>query len=91
MRLPGLLLQLGFSRKEVYRRKKNPLPLLCNRPWDRRNEWTLKELYLQALSKYKARIKTVHPDYGGTHDEAVHYNQLWKRIKYLLKRRGLDL
>lgn len=79
---------MGLPKRDVYRRKTDSEPTLSWRPNDRRNEWALREIYALALSKYRQRIKQVHPDAGGSEQECILINKVWERIKYLLKRRG---
>lgn len=91
LRLPGLLLLLGFTKKEVYRRKNDPDPSLSLRKPDRRNEWALREIYHKAYDRYKQRAKQVHPDVGGNNEAMTLLNAIWNRIEHLLKLRGLEL
>lgn len=49
----------------------------------------LVNLYYVARSVYRTRIRCVHPDVGGTVEQAARINLLWSRIKKLFAAHGI--
>jgi hypothetical protein len=82
-----LLVMIGFPRSAVYQlnRKRN-----LGTYWYR-NEGKLEYLLKDARELFRARMKQIHPDIGGSNDETVQLNQAWTRIQKLFARHGAHL
>lgn len=46
-------------------------------------------LHDQAKANWKNRLAKIHPDHGGTHEEAAVLNAFWARAKVLFARLGI--
>lgn len=72
-----------------------------NRCWSKKNSCSsfwhrptseLHDLLEAARASYRDKIKRAHPDKNGiAHDEAVRLNGLWRRIKALFQRHGIEV
>lgn len=97
--MTGLLLAVGFTPEELQlgvrywnARTYKQCPRNCSRSaqtFQRREAGNMQEWYERAKTKYRKQIKQVHPDHGGTEEEAARLNLAWARLRILFMRRGV--
>lgn len=83
---------IGFARTEVYAASDESRRGKRQEHFFRRmNEWDLIDFAAKAREKFKDRLKSAHPDTGGTHEATVNLLEVWQKLKRIFRKRGVEL
>jgi len=90
----ALLVIIGFKPKQVYSQKQFHRPNDTSKGrhfLNRSNEYELRDLLIEAKRLYRKTMKNVHPDVGGSLEDASRVTRAWRRILQLFALRGVTL
>lgn len=92
----ALLVIIGFEPELAYadshrRISKQDRPFKAKHLLNRCNEYDLLDILKEARRVYRATMRKIHPDKGGSIEKASEVTIAWKRIKELFARRGITL
>lgn len=92
-RAPGLLVALGIPAIEVTRagRARTGTYSGHRHLFSRLSESQMWDLAEKARAKFVERLRSVHPDKGGGHDEAVELNRIWGKLKRIFLKHGVAM
>jgi hypothetical protein len=82
MQLAECLTALGMRVNVGQNRKLTPVR--------RMNEWQLSDLYQAARRLWLKLVAGIHPDRGGSTAACSRLNELWTRIEFLFRQKGIS-